>query len=83
MLLQAFFLKFLYKTIYTFTSLPLSSGQRRRDKCHISVSQIKQMPGHHFSHYCIILINGIYRSSFLFVTDDNKRNRLCQLFHLL
>ena len=83
MILQAFFLKLFHKTIYTFRSLPLSPCQGRSDKRYISVPQIKQMSCHHPSHNCIILINGIYSCSFLFITDDNQWDCLRQFLYLL
>ena len=83
MILQAFFLKLFHKTIYTFCSLPLSPCQGRSDKRYISVPQIKQMSCHHPSHNCIILINGIYSCSFLFITDDNQWDCLRQFLYLL
>ena len=45
--------------------------------------QIKQMSCHHPSHNCIILINGIYSCSFLFITDDNQWDCLRQFLYLL
>ena len=79
--LDLFFI-FFYKAIHPFGSLPLSLCQWRCNKCHIPVSQIQQMSCHKSAHYGIILINGIYSSSFLFVTDNNKRNCLCHCLYL-
>ena len=82
MILQPLFFIFFYKAIHPFGSLPLSLCQWRCNKCHIPVSQIQQMSCHKSAHYGIILINGIYSSSFLFVTDNNKGNCLCHFLYL-
>ena len=40
------------------------------------------MSCHKTSNLCIILVNGVYCADFLFITDNNKRNRPCHLFNL-
>ena len=75
-------LKLLHKTVHSFGTLPLSSGKRRRNKGHIPMSQIQQMPCHKPSYFCVILINSIYCTDFFFVANDNQRNASCHLLYL-
>ena len=75
-------LKLTDKTIHSFGTLPLSSGKRRRNKGHIPMSQIQQMPRHKSSHFCVVLINSIYCTDFFFVANDDQRNASCHLFYL-
>ena len=79
---QSFLLIFFYKTIHSSGALPLSSGQRRCDKCHISVSQIQQMACHQSSDHCIVLVDRVYCRCLFFITDNNKGNPPCQFLHL-
>ena len=79
---QSFLLIFFYKTIHSSGALPLSSGQRRCDKCHISVSQIQQMACHQSSDHCIVLVDRVYCRCLFFITDNNKGNPPCQFLYL-
>ena len=83
MILFSLFFKLADKALHTLGALPLPSGKRRRDKCHIRVPQIKKMSGHQPSYHCVVLIDSIYRGCFFLVADDDQRCFFCDLFYLM
>ena len=82
MTFQPFSFKLFYKTVYPSGTLPLPSGERRRNKRNVPMPQIQKMPRHQTANHSIILINGVHSGCFFFIADNNKRNLPCHFLNL-